>query len=166
MNTDRPDDNNEQAISSPAHVDTAVGELCTQARHYINVRSPRLDFSFFRSPDLLQSLTPLITADQRNHIHVLIDDEVHFLSFNARLIELARKFTSYVTVRKLLPEYSESGEIFIVTDRDSYLYMKSANSYPASLGCKSPRRARQLENRFEQLWERGERIADLSTVGL
>ncbi len=166
MNTDRPDDDNEQALTSPAQVDAAVSELCSQAKHYIHVRSPRLEFSFFKSADLLHSLTPLITADQRNHIHVLIDDDIHFLSSNARLIELARKFTSYVTVRKLPPEYSESGEIFIVTGKDSYLYMKSASSYPASLGSNSPRRVRQLDNRFEQLWERGERIAALYTLGL
>jgi hypothetical protein len=161
-----PDDSTTQSLASLAQVDGAINNLCRQAKHYLYVRAPRLDFPFFKSNDLLPSITHLIRGDQRNHIHFLIDDELHFLNTNTRLIELARNFSSYVKVHKLPEEYADTAELYIVADTDCYLHMASQHQYPATAGFDMRARTRQLEYRFKQLWERSERIPELFTLGL
>lgn len=155
-----------QSLTSPAQVDDAVRKLFHQAKHYLYVRASRLDFPFLKSKDLLPSITDLIRGDQRNHIHILIDDEFHFLKANTRLIELARNFSSYVKVHKLPEEYADTAELYIVADTDCYLHMASQHQYPATAGFDMPARTRQLEYRFKQLWEKSERIPELFTLGL
>ena len=166
MNIDRTGQDEEQALGSPEQVEAAVEQLCRETAHRLIVRAPRLDFSFFRTTGLLPAVTPLITGDRRNHFHVLIDDERHFLDSAGRVIDLARKFSSYVKVQKLPPEYSDSGEIFIVSDSDSYLYFRSADAYPAGFARHSPGRARQLDHRFRELWEKSMAVPGLHPLGL
>jgi hypothetical protein len=84
----------------------------------------------------------------------------------SRVIDLARKFSSYVKVRKLPPEYSDSAEVFIVADLEHCLYLQSAGSFPARYSRHSPGQARQLDHRFRKLWERSVQIAGLHPVGL
>ena len=153
-------------LTSPLQVDEAIRKMFCQAQHFLYVRAPRLDFPFFKSRDLLPSVTGLIRGDQRNHIYFLIDDEFHFLNTNTRLIELARKFSSYVKIHKLPEEYADTAEVFIVADRDCYLHMASPHQYPATAGSDMSARTRQLEYRFKQLWEKSERIPELSTLGI
>ena len=166
MNSDQVNDKGEQAIESPKAVDKAVEQLCREAAHSLKVRAPRLEFPFFRTTGITTAVTPLITGDRRNQIQILIDDEQHFLDSGNRVIDLARKFSSYVEVRKLPAEYSQSGEIFIVADLEHCLYLKSAGSFPARYSRHSPGQARQLDHRFRKMWERSEHIAALHPVGL
>jgi len=166
MNADHTGHGEEQVLGSPKQVETAVEQLCRETAHRLIVRAPRLDFSFFRTTELLPAVTPLITGDLRNHFHILIDDKRHFLDSCGRVIHLARKFSSYVKVQALPPEYSDSGEIFIVSDSDSYLYVRSADLYPARFAVHSPGRARQLDHQFRQLWDKSIPIAGLHPLGL
>ena len=161
-----PDDSTTQSLTSPVQVDDAVKNLFRRSKHYLYIRAPRLDFPFFKSKDLLPSITDLIRRDPRNHLNFLIDDEFHFLNTSTRLIELARKFSSYVKIHKLPEEYADTAEVFIVADPDCYLHMASQHQYPATVGFDMPARTRQLEYRFKQLWERSERIPELFTLGL
>lgn len=166
MNSDLTSDGDELAVKSPEMLDEALRQLCFETRHTLLVRAPRLDFPFFRTTELLESVTPLITGGRRNRFQILVDDAQHFMSSNARVIDLARKFSSYVKVRKLPPEYAESEEIYLLSDNQSFLYMNSANSFPARMGRNSPGRVRHLDNSFEKLWERSERISGLLPLGL
>jgi len=160
------DDSTLQSLTSPAQVDGAIRDMFRQAGHTLYIRAPRLDFPFFNSKDLLPSITDLIRGDQRNHLYFLIDDDTHFLNTNSRVIELARKFSSYVSVHKLPEEYADTAEVYIVADQDCYLRMASQHTYPATVASGMPARARQLEYRFKQLWEKSERIPELFTLGL
>ena len=166
MNSDQASAKDEQAIESSKAVDKAVEQLCCEAAHSLKIRAPRLDFPFFRTTGVIPAVTPLITGDRRNQIHILIDDEQHLMDSGSRVIDLARKFSSYVKLRKLPPEYSDSAEVFIVADLEHCLYLKSASSFPAKYSRHSPGQARQLDHRFRKLWERSVHIAELHPVGL
>lgn len=166
MSTPESDDAVERALNMPGEVDDAVEQLCRGATRSLIIRSPRLEFSFLGTTDLLTALTPLITGDRRNLVHILIDDEQHFLKTGNRVVDLARRFGSCVQVRKLPPEYFESPEVFLVADASNCIHQKSANAYPALLARNAPERARELARRFGQMWERGDRIAELHTLGL
>lgn len=166
MSTPGSDDAVERALDTPGEVDEAVEQLCRGAIRSLIIRSPRLDFPFLGTTELLTALTPLITGDRRNLVHILVDDAQHFLDTGNRVIDLARRFGSYVQVRRLPPEYVESPEVFLVADSCNCIHQKSANVYPALLARNAPGRARKLGQRFRQMWERSDRIAELHTLGL
>ena len=164
--SDYTDETRILSLNSPAQVDDAVRKLFCHAKHCLYVRAPNLDFPFFSSKDIAPAIAPLIRGDLRNHLYILIDDEKHVLNKCGRLVELARKFSSYIKIHKLPLEYRENEELLIVADRSSYLHMASKHQFPASLGVAVPARTRQLLYRFNQLWERSEPVRELSTLGL
>lgn len=154
------------ALASPAQVEPILRSLFSQARHRVYVRAERLQFDFFNSRDLLPLLTPLIKSDMRNRVHFLIDDAFHFLNTQSSVIHLARRFSSYVKVHKVLEGYSSQVEFFVVADGAGYLHQPSEARFPVHASAFAPAHAARLEHRFTESWERSESLSELFTAGL
>ena len=153
------------SLTSPAQVNHIIRQLFSQAQHCLNIRAVRLEFAFFQSQDLLQSITTLINSNTRNKVLFLIDDELHFKTL-PRVVDLARSFSSYVKVRKLAEEQTSDGDFFVIADRVAYLHQKSSHDYPVIAEGYAPAKAKELELKFKNCWERSEQISELSTPGL
>ncbi|MDJ0955745.1 MAG: hypothetical protein QNI91_02740 [Arenicellales bacterium] len=153
------------SLNTPAEVNHIIRELFFQAQQRLNVRATRLEFAFFQSDDLLQSMTTLVSSNTRNQVLFLIDDELHFKSLT-RIIHLARTFSSYIKVRKLAEEQTSDGDFFVIADRVAYVHQMSSHNYPVIAEAYAPAKAKELALKFENDWERSEQIMELSTLGL
>ena len=153
------------SLTSPAQVDNIIRQLFFQAKQCLNIRAVRLEFAFFQSQDLLQSITTLINSSTRNEVLFLIDDVLHFKTL-PRVIHLARSFSSYVKVRKLAEEQTVDGDCFVIADRAAYVHQKSSHDTPVIAEAYAPAKAKELELNFMSHWERSEQIRELSTLGL
>ena len=153
------------SLTTPAQVNHIIRELFFQAQHCLNVRAVRLQFAFFQSQDLLQSITTLIGGNTRNEVLFLVDDELYLQSL-PRVVHLARTFSSYVKVRKLAEEQVSDNDFFVIADRVAYLHQMSSHNYPVIAEAYAPAKAKELELKFKSCWERSEKITELSTPGL
>ena len=153
------------SLTSPAQVNHIIRELFCQAQHCLNIRAARLEFAFFQSQDLLKSITTLINSNTRNKVLFLIDDEFHFQTLT-RVIHLARTVSSYVKVRKLAEEQTSDGDFFVIADQVAYVHQMSNHNYPVVAEPYAPVKAKKLELKFMNCWERSEQIIELSTLGL
>lgn len=153
-------------LNSPAKVNHVIQELFHQARRCLYIRAVRLEFAFFQSEELLQAITTLINGNLRNRVHFLVDDELHFKSSQTRIIHLARTFSSYIKVHKLLDDQNSDREFFIVADQVAYVYQTSSHNYPVSAAAYAPAKAKELELKFRDCWARSEQIGELFTLGL
>lgn len=156
----------EVLLTSPAQVDIVLEAMFRQARHSLLVQSARLDFEFLRTQDLLLLLAPLITGALRNQVRILVEDTIHFMNHQPRIIKLARSFSSYVKVRKLPEEYAGKNDFFVVTDRIGYMHRLAGRKIPVRADPCAPAQAKVLRRNFEESWERSENIPELLTVGL
>ena len=154
------------ALTSPAEVDHIIKLIFNQAKRQLHIRATRLEHPFFKSDDLSSSLTTLIKGDVQNKVRFLIDDTFHLFNSHLRLVQLARKFSSYIEIHKAAEDYCETSGFFIVADQIGYVHQSSNQTYPVRAEPYAPAQARSLEQQFGRDWGRSERIAELSTVGL
>ena len=152
-------------LNSPAQINHIIRELFFQAQHSLNIRATRLEFAFFQSEDLLRSITTLINSSVRNKVLFLIDDELHLKSLT-RIIQLARTYSSYIKVHKLSEDQTSEGDFFVIADQAAYLHQTSSHKYPVLAEAYAPAKAKELELKFRDCWERSEQITELFTLGL
>lgn len=156
---ERPD------CSNPAAVNKVIAELIGQAQRSILVLANTLDLPGFKSADMEARLSKFVTLHPQNRARFLIEDEVYFVRHNPRLIELCRRFSTYLQVRRLAPDYWPPEELIIVADEIGYL-KRSTTQPPILAHMNSPAEARPLARRVKDLWEYGEYLPELHPLGL
>ena len=147
-------------------VEDVISTIFHLAEHHIDVRAVRLDYEFFNSEELSQSVTNLITASTRNRVRFLIEDEFHFNSSQPRIMHLARSFSSYVKVHKLLDEQQRNNEFFIVADQVCFMHQTSDHKYPVRAALYAPGQSKMLTQKFTDGWYQSQQISELFTTGL
>lgn len=154
------------SLTSPAQVDEIIKLIFYQAKHRLHIRATRLEYSFFKSEDLSSSLTALIRSDVHNTVRFLIDDVFDLFNSHTRLVQLARRFSSYIEIHKAPEDYGQISGFFIVADQMGYVHQRSGHFYPVRAEAYAPAQARRLEHRFDHDWSRSERLAELFSAGL
>lgn len=135
-------------------------------RHAIAVRARRLDFDFYFSGSFRECCESIVVRDMRNEIRFLIEDEQHLMRANARLVALARRFSSYIKIRVIPEAYLDNPEMFILRDDSAYLHQPNVERPRGVMHTADPGRARQLALRFKELWERSAQPFELFPTGL
>lgn len=150
--------------------DTAINECIERmflaCRNSLMVRAKRLDFDFYFSEAFTECCQSIVARNLRNELLFLVEDEKFVMKANARLVALARQFSSYVKIRVIPEEYIERQEMFIVSDAASYLQQPHIDHPRGFMNIADRGTARQLSLRFNDLWQRSAPPGELFTVGL
>jgi len=154
------------AIDGTDAMNECVQRLFLACRSSIAVRAHRLDFDFYFTETFTECCQSIVVRDMRNHLQFLVEDESYIMKANVRLVSLARQFSSYIKVRVIPAEYIEHQEMFIVADATAYLHQPNIERPKGFMGTADPGTARQLGQRFKDLWERSSPPAELFTTGL
>ncbi len=152
--------------NSSEEINEAATTLLAQANRKVLLFGPRLDLPVFNSNDTYEHLTRLIAGGRHNQIRILIGDERFFLAHNRRLLQLCQRFSSYIKARRIPSEINAVGDLFIVVDDRAYLHQSHFDTPVAVANLGARGRATLFTRRFEELWEQGEPIAEISTIGL
>lgn len=152
--------------NSPEEINQAAATLIAHATRKILLLGPRLDLPVFNSNDTYDHLARLIAGDRHNQIRILIGEERFFLTHNRRLVQLCQRFSSYAKARAVPPENDMAGELVVVVDDRAYLHQSHYDTPVAVANLDARGRTTVFTKRFEELWERSEPIAEISTLGL
>ena len=147
-------------------VDRAVGALFSQARRCLVVRALRFEWPYLRSPSMQEQVERLVTGGLHNRIHLLVDDEQDFLRNWSRMLDLCRRFSSYVFARKLADEHRQDSAAFVVADELAVVHQPRADIPRGVVNMNTPGEARRLQHRFQDQWQYSKTIDELFTLGL
>ena len=136
-------------------------ELVNSARHELAVASPALDESIWNSAAMGEALGHFLARHARNRARIVIEDTEHMLTHCSRLVELARRFSDLLLIRRLGDPHRGLAEMFVLADRDSCLVQADIRRMDATLDLKVPRTAAPYVQRFEQIWDASEPISGL-----
>ncbi|MDH3690184.1 MAG: hypothetical protein OEU36_11970 [Gammaproteobacteria bacterium] len=151
--------------SEPVAANAVIAELIRQAQHTIMLLAPVLDMPVFNSAETATRLANFVAQNPRNRAQFLLGDEMLFIRHSPRLVELFRKFSTFLQVRMLTSEYLHTEEMFLVVDEIGY-FRQSAGRPPIVAHMNSRAQSRQLVRRFNELWEFGEHLRELHPLGL
>lgn len=156
----------DRILTDSQQLDDATQKCFHQAERRLLVRAVRLELPYFRSVDMAGQVERLIAAGRHNRLQLLIEEASHFFRHNARLVDLCRRFSSYIEVRELAPEYSADKELFVVVDQSGFLHQPRIDIPRGVTNDDDPAAARKLMRRFEDVWQHAAPMAGIFTLGL
>lgn len=156
----------EIVLSSPAELNNVILRYFELAMRKVIVRAPRLELEVFRSLELVDAINHFVTIDVRNQVLMLVEDELHFLRRNARLLALIRRHSSYLQVRKVTDEYADGQELFVVADETAWCRQPRSDHRQFAFNANNAAMAKRLQRRFDEVWERSDAMPEVFSLGL
>ncbi|MFP5504564.1 MAG: hypothetical protein ACLGH6_00040 [Gammaproteobacteria bacterium] len=144
----------------------AAALLAAQARRQIELFSPDLEPVLYDQTPFLDALTQLCLSGPRARVRVLAKDFERTVKDGHRLVELARRLSSYVELRRVHPDYQDNNETFLLVDDYGLLHRRHAPRFEGTFSCKAPLEVRRLRAFFDEVWDRSEPVADLRRLHL
>ena len=159
MNTDSQTGTPEKEHRHPATRDelySAAVDLVTRARREILICSPMLDPALYNRATLTEAFGHFIARRASNRIRVVVEDTEHMLLADVRLVELTRRFSDMILIRRLGEQHHGLAEMFLVADGDNCLHQQDMATIDATVDFYTPRLASPLARRFEAIWAASE----------
>jgi hypothetical protein len=139
----------------------AMLELVRAARHELEVVAPALDAAVWNSAAMGEALSHFIASHARNRVRIVVEDTEHMLSTCTRLVELARRFSDLLLVRRLGEAHHGLTTLFALADRESCLVQPDITMVDATFDRRAPRLAAAHRRRFEEIWDASEPVPGL-----
>lgn len=153
-------------VSSPAELNAVILRFFELAERKLILRAPRLELEVFQSGELADAIGRFVTLDLNNRIQLLVEDEMHFLRRNARLLALIRRHSSYLQIKKVVDEYVDGQELFVVADEIAWCRKPRSDHRQFTCNTNDAATARHLQNRFDEVWERSDDMPEIHSLGL
>lgn len=134
----------------------AVISLARQARFSLNIFTQDLDPPVFDNAEFERCVFDLARKHNSADIRILTKDSSRAVQQGHCLIRLAQQLTSSVFIHNPAREHRNEISTFIVVDGIGMLHRprSTSNNYEAVVNFKAPQRAGELEEFFNEMWER------------
>ena len=156
----------EYALTTRDDNRSAAAILATQSRRQIELLSPDLEPALYDQTAFIEALTRLSLSSPRARIRILAKDFDRTVKEGHRLVELSRRLSSFVEIRKVHSDYQEYNESFLLADDYGLLHRRHSPRFEGVFSCKSPLEVRRLRAYFDEVWGRSEPDADLRRLHL
>lgn len=128
--------------------------LATQAQRSVDIVSRHLDPALYDTEPFAGALRRLALGSRHARIRLLVLDARPLVAQNHRLVELAIRLPSFVSIRVPAAQHRQFNEALLVADKMGYVHRVFSDRYEAEASFADRRVATRLSDRFEELWTR------------
>lgn len=127
--------------------------LARQASSRLCIFSNELDAALYNSRQFVEAARDIIGSAENSHgeIRILVHDVSKPVSRGHQLLDLSRRLSSRVQLRKMPQPIHHA---FLIADHLGVLDQRRAERYEATASFNQPGWARDLQNYFDQVWQR------------
>ncbi len=138
--------------------------MAEQARHTLRITSRNLESAIYDNAPFYDAARALILRSQRAHIYILLNSADYIVKNGHRLLSLSQKMTSFIDIRVQAERFNEYNEAIMLVDDCGYIRRPVFDRYNAEGSFNSPRIARELIKRFEEMWAESESDTNLARL--
>ncbi len=136
------------------HVRRACVLIAEQTHYDLALFSHQLEPELFDQPPFVEAVRQLVVTRPRSRARILVSDTTRIRVRGHRLVDLARHLPSNIEIRKTPREYHDEAIGFLLGDDAGYLYLPDWRDYRhAQINFNDRLRVRQLNDRFNEMWE-------------
>lgn len=154
-------------IEDQDHAKRSVLELIRNARRELCVYTRDLDEALLDTEDSLTALRQFCTHGRVASVRILVQDPSVAVQQNHRLIGLAQRLSSLFAIRVPIDETDlQYPSAFVINDQRGYYFRPLGSRFDGESDVYAPGKHKQLQEYFNEVWERSEPCAELRRLEL
>jgi hypothetical protein len=157
---------NSYQVTSRQQVTESSALLIGKAKRTIDILVYDYDDILLPHNEITGWLTGFFLQHNQNRFRYLCSESDLLRERGRRLIELARKYSTYIKLRKIPEGLKPVNRQYMVIDAAASMQTRDHRSFDYYVHLDNRARGRQLENHFDALWQRAEGIAGIHVTGL
>lgn len=159
-------DKNRFQVNSRQQISETSCDLISNANRSINIMLYDYDDILLPASRIDELLSSFIRQHERSRFRYLCSENDILRERGGKLIQLARRFSTFITLRQLPDDLKPIREQFITADGESCMQTQDHRSYDYYANLNNRARALQLNNHFDALWQRSSSVAGVHVTGL
>ena len=145
---------------------SAACKLAEQAKQRLLLHSDNLDAALFDQQPFLDAVTRLALNHRDAMVLILIHDARRAVQENNRMIELARRLSSHIQLRRPAVQHRHCHETFLLADNNGYLQCALPGRYEGTASFNDPGKTSDLKRYFMEVWDHAEVDPELRRLHL
>ena len=129
-------------------------QLVQQAKREILIASYDFDNRIYSNQEFADAIAAFVRANRDARINILVWKTSHAVKQGHRLIDLAQRLSSSIHIHEPDQVYRDFIESFMVVDGTAYLRRPLADRFEGVADTHAPLIARDLKERFVEMWQR------------
>lgn len=132
----------------------AAIHMASQGQRSIKLFTPNLDPRIFNNDEFINTVKKVALHNPRSYVSILILDPSEVVSRGHRIVELARKISSYVFINRANEEDHDRVDTFMIVDDVGIIRRAHNDRFEGLAEFNNPAEARLLLKTFNDAWER------------
>jgi len=135
-------------------------------RRHLAIKSPLLDHALFDQDVVTEAISRFARRTPAADVRILIEDSSLIVSRGHRLVELARRLDSRISIRTVNDGVPAGEDSFVTWDGTGIFLLPDFRAYDAISDPYDPVHAKRLGEAFDYLWTRSAPDPELRTLAL
>lgn len=140
-------------VSDRAENLLATLALLRQGRSTVEVVSRHLDPPIYADPSVCEEFKRLVLDNRRARVRILINDPEPIARSGHRLLDLARRLSSFFELRVPHPRHADYNSAFMLVDGTGLVLREFADRYEGQVSFGDRRTGRNLGVLFDEMWD-------------
>ncbi len=128
-------------------------KVISESLRDIYILSDELDRPIFNDPELVDLLSSFVRLERRCTIKILVKNIRPMIERGHALLNLSRRLSSKVIIKKLLLEPKDNAIAYMICDKKSLVYKHSDSEYIGFVNYNAGPESKKLLEEFVYLWE-------------
>lgn len=127
--------------------------LVSQASRSLHIFSYDLDPMVYDNPEFVEAVKNLAIGHSHSQVQIIIQDSRKIIEHGHRIIELARRISSSIHIRKTPAEMKTYSQAFLIADKTGVLYRTIGDRYEGYVNFDDRFECKNLLDFFSTTWE-------------
>lgn len=142
-----------ERFSRPEQAQAHALALLQQARSSLCLYTPDLEAWLYSHSSVQDACTRFLLASPKNRLRILLRDVGTPVRQGHRLLNLAKRITSNLQVRKINPDHPDEPGAYLLVDDRGLLLRETPDQYAGYALYNDPGRVRQRQAQFDEAWD-------------
>ncbi len=143
-----------RTVATVAENREAALEIAQIARRELAIFTRDLEPQVYDTSEFVDAVKRLALSASRARIRILLIDANRAAKEGHRLVELSRRLSSFIEIRRPHRDYLDMAEAFMIADEQGVMYRKLSSRWEGTVDPHDPLQARERLKLFDEIWQR------------
>jgi len=153
-------------LDSRADVVAVTDQMASQASRSLLLHTESLEPDIYDTVPFLDAVSQLASSHAMARIWILVQDSRRVVQSGHRLVDLSRRLSTAIQIRRPAQEYQDFHESFLLADTCGYLHRRNPSRFEGVANFNDPGKVAERMRYFIEVWERSEPDAELKRLYL